>query len=156
MLNFAMDVLRLQQQHSQLTYSLFNEGFLDEQFTQLQQLQDESNPDFVSEVVALFFDDSDRLLENLGKALEKEPIDYKKLDAHVHQFKGSSSSVGAHRVKNACIAFRAYCDENDRAGCIQCLQHMKHEYYLVKSKLQELFHLEEEILSAGGTLPLIE
>ncbi|KAH9287694.1 hypothetical protein KI387_031811, partial [Taxus chinensis] len=114
-------------------------GFLDEQFTQLQQLQDETNPDFVTQVLALFFQDSDKLLDNLGKALEKEPIDYKKIDAHVHQFKGSSSSVGAHRVKNACITFRAYCEENNQAGCVQCLQQMKQEYYLVKNKLQELF-----------------
>ena len=44
-------------------------GFLDDQFNQLQQLQDESNPDFVVEVVSLFFEDSDRLLNELAKAL---------------------------------------------------------------------------------------
>lgn len=44
-------------------------GCLDEQFTQLQQLQDESNPDFVFEVVTLFFDDSEKLLKELGTAL---------------------------------------------------------------------------------------
>lgn len=44
-------------------------GFLNEQFNQLQQLQDESNPDFVVEVVSLFFEDSERLLNELAKAL---------------------------------------------------------------------------------------
>lgn len=44
-------------------------GFLDDQFNQLQQLQDESNPDFVVEVVSLFFEDSERLLNELAKAL---------------------------------------------------------------------------------------
>jgi histidine-containing phosphotransfer protein len=42
---------------------------LDQQFTQLQQLQDESNPEFVSEVVSLFFEDSERLLEELTESL---------------------------------------------------------------------------------------
>jgi histidine-containing phosphotransfer protein len=42
---------------------------LDQQFTQLQQLQDESNPEFVSEVVTLFFEDSERLLEELTESL---------------------------------------------------------------------------------------
>ncbi|CAN1133347.1 Histidine-containing phosphotransfer protein 3 [Linum perenne] len=51
------------------TRSLFTEGFLDCQFAQLQLMQDESNPDFVVEVVSLFFEDSDRLLADLTKAL---------------------------------------------------------------------------------------
>jgi histidine-containing phosphotransfer protein len=42
---------------------------LDQQFTQLQQLQDESNPEFVSEVVSLFFEDSARLMEELTESL---------------------------------------------------------------------------------------
>lgn len=44
-------------------------AFLDEQFNQLQQLQDENNPDFVVEVVSLFFKDSERLMDELNKAL---------------------------------------------------------------------------------------
>lgn len=44
-------------------------GFLDGQFSQLQLLQDESNPDFVFEVVSLFFEDSQRLLNDLTLAL---------------------------------------------------------------------------------------
>ena len=45
------------------------QGFLDDQFTQLQMLQDESNPDFVAEVINLFAEDSERLLSELTKAL---------------------------------------------------------------------------------------
>ncbi|XP_058087553.1 uncharacterized protein LOC131234644 [Magnolia sinica] len=67
------------------------EGFLDDQYTQLQQLQDESNPDFVFEVVSLFFDDSEKLLDDLRRALDQHPVDFKKVDAHVHQLKGRSS-----------------------------------------------------------------
>lgn len=48
---------------------MYEKGFLNDQFTQLQQLQDESNPDFVVEVVSLFFEDSERLLNELAKTL---------------------------------------------------------------------------------------
>lgn len=50
-------------------FVLFEKGFLDEQFNQLELLQDESNPDFVVEVVTLFFQDAERLLDELTKAL---------------------------------------------------------------------------------------
>ncbi|CAN1149857.1 Histidine-containing phosphotransfer protein 1, partial [Linum perenne] len=96
----------------------WGKGFLDSQFAQLQLLQDESNPDFVVEVVSLFFEDSDRLLDDLTKALDpQQGVDFKKVDAHVHQLKGSSSSIGAQRVKNACVAFRSFCDEQNIEGC---------------------------------------
>jgi histidine-containing phosphotransfer protein len=52
-----------------LTGSGWWQEVLDQQFTQLQQLQDESNPEFVSEVVSLFFEDSERLLEELTESL---------------------------------------------------------------------------------------
>jgi hypothetical protein len=42
---------------------------LDEQFNQLQQLQDESNPNFLEEVVSLFFEDSQRILENMTETM---------------------------------------------------------------------------------------
>eukprot|EP01018_Ginkgo_biloba_P039852 Gb_06737 [translate_table: standard] len=150
----SMDVIQLQRRLVELNSSLFQEGFLDDQFTQLQQLQDESNPDFVGEVVSLFFEDSEKLLDELSRALDQQPIDFKKVDAHVHQFKGSSSSIGAQRVKNLCITFRAFCEEGNGEGCVQCLQQVKQEYYLVKNKLDSLFRLEQQILAAGGTIPM--
>uniref|UniRef100_A0A5B7AJV7 Histidine-containing phosphotransfer protein n=1 Tax=Davidia involucrata TaxID=16924 RepID=A0A5B7AJV7_DAVIN len=151
-----MDVIgQLQRQFVDYTTSLYRDGFLDDQFTQLQKLQDESNPDFVLEVVNLFFEDSEKLLNNLATALQQQSVDYKLVDAYVHQFKGSSSSIGAQRVKNKCAAFRNYCEEKNLEGCVRCLQQVKHEYYLVKSKLETLFRLEQQILAAGGSVPMM-
>jgi histidine-containing phosphotransfer protein len=45
------------------------QGHLDEQFCQVEDLQDESSPNFVEEVVVLFFKDSGRLISNLEQAL---------------------------------------------------------------------------------------
>jgi ABC-type Na+ efflux pump permease subunit len=65
----VVDVERLQKELLDLTETLLAEEVLDQQFTQLQQLQDESNPEFVSEVVSLFFEDSGRLLGELTESL---------------------------------------------------------------------------------------
>ncbi|XP_057861364.2 histidine-containing phosphotransfer protein 1-like [Cryptomeria japonica] len=129
------------------------QGFLDEQYSQLEQLQDESSPHFVEEVISLFFDDSLKLLHNLETTLNKEPVDYRKVETCLHHLKGSSSSVGAQRIKNLCIPFRAFCQEKMRHGCLQCLQQVKQEYYLLKDKLQDLFQIEEQ--RAGGTISVL-
>lgn len=145
-------LILLEKQLVDYSTSLYNEGFLDDQFAQLQQLQDESNPDFVVEVVNLFFEDSERLLDELSKTLSQQIVDFKKVDAHVHQLKGSSSSIGAHRVQKVCIAFRNYCEEQNSEGCLRCLQLVKHEYSLVKNKLETMFKLEKKVLAAGGSI----
>ncbi|XP_057489573.1 histidine-containing phosphotransfer protein 1-like [Actinidia eriantha] len=151
-----MEVGQLQRQFVEHTASMFHEGILDGQFSQLQQLQDESNPDFVVEVVSLFFQDSERLLNELTRALDQKCVDFKKVDAHVHQLKGSSSSIGAQRVKNSCFNFRNFCEEQNTEACFGCLQLVKQEYLLVKNKLETLFRLEQQILAAGGSIPMME
>ena len=151
-----MELVQIQRRLVDYTKSLFMEGFLDAQFLQLQQLQDESNPDFVVEVVSLFFDDSEKLLNDLTMALDQPSVDFKKVDAHVHQLKGSSSSIGAQRVKNACIAFRSFCEEQNIDATLRCLQQVKQEYYLVKNKLETMLRLEQQIVAAGGSIPMIE
>ncbi|XP_064947283.1 histidine-containing phosphotransfer protein 1-like isoform X2 [Musa acuminata AAA Group] len=126
-----MELGNLQRRYIDFTSALFREGFLDNQYTQLQQLQDESNPEFVLEVVTLFFEDSEKLLDELSRTLDQQVVDYKKVDAHVHQLKGSSAS------------------------CLRCLQQVRQEYFLVKSKLETLFRLEKQILAAGGSVPVL-
>lgn len=151
-----MDLSEMRKQLIEYTSSLFREGYLDSQFQQLQQLQDESNPEFVMEVVTLFFEDSERLLLDLTCALEQQNVDYKKVDAHVHQLKGSSSSIGAQRVKNVCIDFRTFCEEQNADVCRACLQQLNQEYLLIKGKLQNLLWMEQQIVAARGSIPIME
>ncbi|KAG6472311.1 hypothetical protein ZIOFF_069771 [Zingiber officinale] len=105
---------------------------------------------------------------------DQQVVDFKKVDAHVHQFKGSNASnkmilatdskslffplpfnIGAQSVKHVCMAFRNYCEEMDHEGCLTCLQQLKQEYFLVKNKLETLFKLEQQIVAAGGSIPMM-
>ncbi|OVA03599.1 Signal transduction histidine kinase [Macleaya cordata] len=137
----------LQQQLQDLLASMYGEGLLDPQFEQLQALQDENNPGFVAEVITLFCQDTQRILTELTKYLDMPVVDYQKVDAYVHQLKGSSSSVGAQCVKLACVNFRQACEDNDKDGCLRALNMIKHEYYRVTSKFEIMLQLENRILS---------
>ncbi|KAG5051855.1 hypothetical protein AAZX31_02G144400 [Glycine max] len=149
----TMDVAQLQRKLREHQAAMFQQGFLDDQFSQLQKLQDESTPDFVIEVITMFFDDSENLLKNMARCLEQVPADFKQIDAHAHQYKGSSASIGAARVKNVCATFRAFCEAKNQEGCMRCLSQLQQEYSLLKNALQYLFSLQQQIKAAGGSIP---
>ncbi|KAI9397401.1 hypothetical protein POPTR_003G032400v4 [Populus trichocarpa] len=153
MLGWGVD--RLRADMNRLLAMLFHQGVLDEQFLQLQQLEDESSPNFVSEVVNIYFHESEKLLRNLrGLLMDREFSDYKKMGTHLNQLIGSSSSIGAKRVRNVCVSFRAASEQNSRAGCLRALELLEHEYCYLKNKLHELFHMDQlRVLAAGVTYP---
>ncbi|PWZ18873.1 hypothetical protein Zm00014a_041465 [Zea mays] len=165
----------LRRQTISMKKSLFDQGYLDEQFSQLEELQDDSSPNFVEEVVALFFKDSSRLMANIEQALEKYPQDFYRLDSLVHQFKGSGSSIGALRMKNECSMLKAHCNGRNLEGyrvhlttlpislslfacierqcisfhgslrCRRSLQKMKREHATLKQKLETYFQLLRQV-----------
>ncbi|XP_048233680.1 histidine-containing phosphotransfer protein 4 isoform X2 [Ricinus communis] len=120
-------------------------GFLDEQFLQLEELQDDANPNFVEEVVTLYYRDSARLILSIEQGLERHPLDFNKLDSHMHQFKGSSSSIGAKKVKAECTLFREYCRAGNGEGCARTFQQLKKEYATLKKKLESYFQLARQV-----------
>ncbi|KAF7843254.1 histidine-containing phosphotransfer protein 6-like [Senna tora] len=142
---------RLWADMNRLLAFLFHQGVLDEQFLQLQQLQDHSSPNFVSDVLSIYFHESERLLSNLRSLLmDREFWDYKKMGIHLNQLMGSSSSIGAKRLRNVCLAFRASVDHNNRPGCLRALEMLEHEYCYLKNKLHEYIQIEQQRALAAG------
>ena len=134
----------------QLLGQLTQEGLLDDQFSQLRQLQDESNPDFVQEVVELYFEDSASKLEKLNTKLQDDAPDYNAIDQLVHQFKGSSASFGAHAIAQACSKFRELCQQEDRSSCQVLLQHISVSFQALKSRLAVFLQLETQRKQLGA------
>lgn len=50
--------------------------------------------------------------------VDRELLDYKKIGIHLNQLIGSSSSIGAHRVRNVCVVFHAISQQNSRPGWV--------------------------------------
>ncbi|KAL8216565.1 hypothetical protein R6Q57_023402 [Mikania cordata] len=137
-----MEVNHMKTQSNFTRNSLFEQGYLDEQqFNQLEDLQDDANPNFVEEIVMLFFSDSMRLIRNVETALENYPIDFCKLDDYMHQFMGSSSSIGAKKVKEECLQFQECCKATNADGCIRAFHRVKQEHSTLKRKLETYFQI---------------
>ncbi|KAG9151002.1 hypothetical protein Leryth_003117 [Lithospermum erythrorhizon] len=140
-----MDRNQMNRQLANMRKALFDQGYLDEQFVQLEELQDDANPNFVEEVVTLFYRDSARLIQTMEQTLERNPLDFAKLDNNMHQFTGSCSSIGAKKVKHECSQFREYCRQRNGEGCRRTFQQMKKEYAILKKKLEVYFQYVRQV-----------
>ena len=100
----------------------------------------------------MFVDDSNAKLSKLEAALSgSEPDAHAaELDGVVHQFKGSSSSIGAPRVTAACVDFRAAAQAADVAAMRKHLEAMRSEFAAVSATLTEIMALETQIKAAAG------
>ncbi|XP_066366153.1 pseudo histidine-containing phosphotransfer protein 5-like [Miscanthus floridulus] len=117
------------------------QGYLDEQFCQIEYLQDEASPNFTEEVVSLFFENSTRLMTNIEQAMEKNPRDFSRWDVNMQQLKGSCSSIGASRMKNECTSFRNICGDENAEGCMRSFQNLKREHGVLRQKLESYFQV---------------
>ncbi|KAL0707615.1 hypothetical protein Bca4012_074041 [Brassica carinata] len=134
----------MQRQVALIKQSLFDQGYLDEQFMELEELQDDVNPNFVEEVATLYFKDSARLINSIDQALERGSFDFNRLDNYMHQFKGSSTSIGASKVKTECTMFREYCRMGNAEGCLRTFQQVKKEHATLRKKLEHYFQLARQ------------
>ncbi|XP_020550176.1 histidine-containing phosphotransfer protein 4-like isoform X2 [Sesamum indicum] len=139
-----MEGHQLQHQAACMRKALFDQGYLDDQFLQLEDLEDEANPNFVEEVVKLYYSDSARFIRNIELTLDKNPFDFEKLDDIMHQFKGSSSSIGAKKLKTECTQFQEYCKIGNFEGCMRTFQEVKQEHAVLKKKLESYFQLARQ------------
>ena len=122
--------------------------------------QDESNPDFVSEVATLYFSDSTEKLDKLSQALSQvqSPSDPSSwapvVDAAVHQFKGASASFGAAAVAAACVRVRAAAQAGDFGAVRDLLQNeVRREFEALRARMGEYLELDQRrkaLLRGGG------
>ncbi|XP_019184817.1 PREDICTED: histidine-containing phosphotransfer protein 4-like [Ipomoea nil] len=131
-------------QAANLRKSLFDQGYIDDQFIRLEELQDDSNPNFLEEVVRLFYNHSTMKIHNIELALESGALDFTKLDDMMIQFKGSCSSIGARKVNKECLEFKQYCDAGNIEGCRSAFQRLKQELYILKTKLEIYFQMAKQ------------
>eukprot|EP00890_Picochlorum_soloecismus_P001165 jgi/Picsp_1/2049/NSC_05514-R1_histidine phosphotransfer protein len=121
------------------------QGILDDQFIQLRTLQDDSNPDFVKDLIDLYYMDAGSKIESLRGLLGQDEVDFQQMDQIVHQFKGSSSSFGAKAMADICVRLREGCHQQDAVGCRQICSELTVEFDRLKATLNKFGELERQI-----------
>ncbi|KAK2986576.1 hypothetical protein RJ640_001705, partial [Escallonia rubra] len=112
---------------------------LNEQFVQLEKLEELDSPNFVEEVLTIYFDESAKLITDVEQELNKTPKDFLLMERILHQFKGSSASVGANKVTAAINHLRGCLKERNLELSNAAFQQMKREQDNLKNKLEAYF-----------------
>ncbi|KAL4568085.1 hypothetical protein LXL04_023686 [Taraxacum kok-saghyz] len=150
-------VTQLKRQYIEYTTSLYHEGYLNDQFMYLQKLQsgDDSDPDFVSGLASIII----ILISNILLWTFDQKVNRRSwiLIRLLVMFTYSGVVVPrAQRLMSVCLVFLNYCKEKNLNGCLSCLQQANHEYILIRNKLEALFKLDQQILQAGGSVPMMK
>ncbi|XP_051208612.2 histidine-containing phosphotransfer protein 1-like [Lolium perenne] len=125
--------------------NMFATGLLDDQFRQLHMLHEGSSPDFIIEIITLFCKEGEWIINDLAKLLNKPFVDFNKVNTLLYRLQGSSATVGAQRVKDTCIQFHKFCEDNTRYGCLDTLDVVRNDFYDLRSKFQIMVQLEQQV-----------
>ncbi|KAI4998813.1 hypothetical protein ZWY2020_054155 [Hordeum vulgare] len=137
------------QLHAHLA-SMYATGVVDAYFQELQALDEGSAaPGYVAEVIDIFLNDGDSILRDIDGLLNQPlaEVDFHKVDAMVQQLKGSSSTVGAKKVKLACMDFQQFYTAKNKKQCLMALAVLKSDFCELRNKLQTLMQLEQQVAS---------
>ncbi|XP_017982112.1 PREDICTED: pseudo histidine-containing phosphotransfer protein 2 [Theobroma cacao] len=137
-----MDSRSLREQIAVMRQSFFDEEILDAQFSQLEELTDKDEPNFVEDVVTMYFREStDNLIPTIEEHMKSIPIDIPKLDRVMHKLKGSSASIGANKVRNEINNTMALLEERNVEGAKAAFEQVRKEHETLKAKLETYFQV---------------
>ena len=71
-------------------------------------------------------------------------VDFKELDQLVHQFKGSSASLGAHQLALLCVSLRKSCLAQNVEVCRNILVEVQSGFIALKARLDAFLLLERQ------------
>ncbi|XP_041009476.1 histidine-containing phosphotransfer protein 4-like [Juglans microcarpa x Juglans regia] len=116
------------------------QGFLNDQFVELEKLEDDrDNPAFVESMVNLFLSQTPDEITCIEQALEETPLDLVELNRCIYKFKGSIVSIGAKRVDAEIVKMLACLREDaiDIGGCCDLKIYLPSRMTLTPQKMKE-------------------
>ena len=100
---------------------------------QLLEIQDDSNPTLLADIIALFLNDSPLHLESIGRAVAEQ--DAAQLEASAHRFLSSIDSLGAQRMNQHCVELERLGKECTMDGARAHLDKLQLEFDIARQHL---------------------
>ncbi|KAF5447549.1 hypothetical protein F2P56_033097 [Juglans regia] len=135
----------VKQQIKDYVQTMHEQGILDHNFENVQNLQCQENPHFVLEIIDMFCRDAEICIAEMAKYVDEPVVDYAKVTGFIHQLKGSSSSVGGCRIVVACRELRKATENKMKEGCLEACNKIKREYFVVRDNLNAIAKMERSI-----------
>ncbi|GMJ14326.1 HPT phosphotransmitter 4 [Hibiscus trionum] len=143
----------VRQQIAAMRQSFFDEEILDKQFYQLERLEKKGNPNFVEEVLTIYFRESTALLQTIEQAMETEPIEPVKIDRMLYKLKGSSASIGANKVRNKITKTRQLVEGGKLEEAKAAFRELRNEHGNLMAKLELYFQQLCPVETASRPVP---
>ncbi|GMY15851.1 histidine-containing phosphotransfer protein 5-like [Fagus crenata] len=114
--------------------SLFDEGIVNDQFSQIHTLKSEEEPEHVLQLIDTYFVDVEITLSELTSYIDCPDVDFSKLAELAHKVEERSSwYIGAAHVRLACGDLIQACDQMNKE---KALIWIKNEFSHTRSKLE--------------------
>ncbi|KAF5447535.1 hypothetical protein F2P56_033084 [Juglans regia] len=118
---------------------MYDEGFVNDQFWQLQMMKSSRNqPDYVVRVVTSYCSSAQTLFSQLTHHINQENVDFLQVKVSARELYDKSSSVGAEHVKLACAELLVACEGHDKEYCSKALYWTKNEFAHLRRKFETL------------------
>ncbi|KAL8050551.1 hypothetical protein ABFX02_06G088100 [Erythranthe guttata] len=128
---------------------LERKGLVDHNFRQCYLLKEISSLTFFLDLILVFLDDVHTVVRAMAKTLTQPVVNYDEMYSHHIKLKGSSSCIGACRIKDACFKIRHAIESNSKDGCLQVLNVVHNEYKSLHEQFDGVIKIERELVSRG-------
>ncbi|KAK7845242.1 histidine-containing phosphotransfer protein 5 [Quercus suber] len=116
--------------------SLFDEGIVNDQFSQIHTLKSEEEPEHVVQLIDKYFVEVETILSELTSKIDCPDVDFSKLSELAHKVDERSLSIGARHVKLACADLIKSCDQMNKENFSRALIWIKNEFSHTRNKLE--------------------
>jgi PAS domain S-box-containing protein len=130
------------------------ESIIDETtFLELQDMIGTDTPEFLVQLLEIFFEDSASLIVSLEDAIATQ--DAEKVQQSAHTLKSSSASFGAQKFANLCEEVETLGCKGQLAKAEELLETVRQEYERVKMALHRKVLINDQLSVTSDQLPVI-